>query len=90
LLGRYWGQNEWVGLWAAAILAITPDYWEYGTAAWSDLPAAVVITLGIYLFLLARHKKHSVDCRCWRDLLLVFSLYIRYANIIVFPNFSAV
>jgi 4-amino-4-deoxy-L-arabinose transferase-like glycosyltransferase len=84
LLGRYWGQNEWVGLWAAAILAITPDYWEYGTAAWSDLPAAVVITLGIYLFLLARHKKHR-GLSLLAGLLLVFSLYIRYANIIVFP-----
>jgi hypothetical protein len=84
LLGRYWGQNEWIGLWAAAILGVTPDYWEYGTAAWSDMPAAVVVAVGVYLFLLARHKKHS-GLSLLAGLVLVFSLYIRYANVIVFP-----
>ncbi len=91
-LGRHISQDEWGGFLSAAIVALSPDYWWFGTAAWSEIPTMVLGTLGTLLFLLSRQSKRKHSQKLWLSFLsaclLIFSVYIRYANITLFPAFA--
>src|SRR5690606_6945760 len=52
-LGAALTGSRGAGLAAALVLAATPVYWEFGTAAWSDVPAALAASAGLLLFVKA-------------------------------------
>jgi hypothetical protein len=90
LLGYLLSGQIWVGVISALIIALVPaDYWEFGTAAWAGIPSIVFTVAGVCLFLFAR-KRDAVDkLRIWLPILgglfLVFSMFIRYSNIVILP-----
>lgn len=79
------GGNRWVGLWAAFIVAVLPTYWEFGTSAWSEVPSMVMVTGGYMFYLLSQQAKRPLIQKIVLSLLggvlLIGSLFIRYANI---------
>jgi 4-amino-4-deoxy-L-arabinose transferase-like glycosyltransferase len=83
-LGGLSSDNRWAALWAALILAWTPDYWTFGTAAWSEIPSAAFVALGMAFYLLSRHEgirpHRQVLAGLVGALLLSYSFFIRYAN----------
>ncbi|MCP4363612.1 MAG: hypothetical protein GY796_36900 [Chloroflexi bacterium] len=88
VLGRLVTDDAWVGVWTAVLLALSPAYWQFGTAAWSEIPAMVCITGGVIFYLLSRQERLPL----WQQFLfsiigaglLGYSLFIRYANITFF------
>ena len=90
LLGTELGKNEWVGLWAALLLAVTPAYWRFGTAPWSEVPSLFFIAAGVYLYLRSRRAlgAHSVSpliLSFLAALFLGYSFFLRYTNVLVVP-----
>lgn len=85
LLGRLVTKNDWSALLASVMLAALPAYWQFGTDAWSEIPSLVFILAGLWFYLQSRNEMAS-----GRDFiiysvvgggLLIYSLFIRYANI---------
>lgn len=87
-LGELLSGERWVGWWTAVFVALTPAYWEFGTAAWAAVPTLFFVTLGICLYLISRQAQDSKTQRDLTSLLgggvLVFSLFIRYTNVTIF------
>jgi len=85
LMGWRWSRQPWTGVWAALLLLTAADYTFFGTDAWSGIPAMVLISGGILLFGLSREEERPFPSRILLSLaaalLLIFSLFIRYANI---------
>lgn len=85
LLGRLVTKNSWSALLAAAFLALLPAYWQFGTDAWSEIPSLVFIVAGTFFYLKSRetavsHRNYLIYSLLGGSL-LVYSLFIRYANI---------
>ena len=91
LLGRYATGSWWRGWWAALIVAVMPDLWRFSTAAWSDVPSMLVITLAAALFLAGRQRRGraAIALTLAAGLLLGYSIFLRYANVVVLPAFAA-
>ena len=90
LLGYLLSGRTWVGVISAIIIAlVAADYWEFGTGAWTGIPSIVFVTAGVCLFLIARRRGAGDMLGIWLQifggLLLVFSMYIRYTNMIIMP-----
>jgi hypothetical protein len=88
-LGKYTSGNNWVGLWAAVLIGLALTYWEFGTAAWSEIPATVLMTAGLCFFLMS-HRASPSQRQIFifsfiGGLLLGYSFYIRYANLLILP-----
>lgn len=85
LLGRLVTKNSWVALLATALLASLPAYWQFGTDAWSEIPSMTFILAGTYFYLQSRETAVTnwkfVSYSIVGGVLLVYSLFIRYANI---------
>ena len=85
MLGKFCSDNAWIGLVATILLALSPLLWLYGTDAWAAVPSTFCVLAGMLLYLGSRQKKRSLTQRIGISILagvfLVFSLYIRYANI---------
>lgn len=85
LLGRLSTGEAWTGFWAALLLAFTPAYWQFGTAAWSEIPALLFIAAGFAFYLFSRQPSMSRRVRLGTSvaaaLLLGYSFFIRYANV---------
>jgi hypothetical protein len=85
LLGKWITKNEWLALFAAGIVALMPNYWLFGTEAWSEVPSMVFVLIGYLFYFYSRHEGVSERARVFYALLggsaLIFSLFIRYANI---------
>lgn len=90
LLGRTATGSWWSGAWAALIVAVIPDLWRFSTAAWSDVPSMLVITAASALFLAGRHRhgRAAVGLTVAAGLLLSYSIFLRYANVVVLPAFA--
>ena len=79
------------GILLANPLATTPALWFFGTAFWSEFPstAAILGALALYLFVDARGHRRWVEVvlllLC--GLLLIYSVFIRYSNVVVVPVF---
>lgn len=87
-LGVLLSGERWVGWWTAVFVALTPAFWQFGTAAWAAIPTLFVVTLGVCLYLVSRQARRTSAQRIGLSLLgglvLVFSLFIRYANVTFF------
>jgi len=88
LLGKVVGVNAWTGLWAAAILAISPTYLEFGTAPWSEVPSLALISLGFCCYLCTRRnlryaRRNGFLLSALGGLSIAYSFFIRYTNVIV-------
>lgn len=85
VLGTWLVKNQWVALLSVAILALMPIYWRFGTEAWSEVPAMVFVLAGTIFYFSARSEDGSERAKMGYAILagiaLVFSLFIRYANI---------
>ncbi len=85
LWGKWVSQNEWVGLMAAGMVALTPNYWLFGTEAWSEIPSMVFVLAGYLLYFYSQRdtatKKEAWLYAALGGIVLVFSLFIRYTNI---------
>ncbi|WP_420641981.1 hypothetical protein [Candidatus Leptofilum sp.] len=85
LLGKLVTGNNWSALLATFLLATLPAYWQFGTDAWSEVPSLAFILAGTYFYLLSREEDVSsnkfVTYSVLGGTLLVYSLFIRYANI---------
>ncbi len=85
LLGKWLTNNLWSALLATAMLAAAPIYWEFGTDAWSEVPSLVFILGGVLLYLQSRERAtvamNGVTLSILSSVLLIFSLFLRYANI---------
>ncbi len=88
-LGKLITGNEWSGLFATVLVALTPAFWQFSVAAWSEVPTMAVGTLGVLLYLYSRQEnvslKRAILLSVLGGLLINFSLFIRYANITLFP-----
>lgn len=89
-LGVLVSGDAWTGLWAAALVATAPDYWNFGTAPWSEVPSLVFVTAGTCLYLFSRR---DVRPKRWTQVVLsvlggiivVYGFFIRYANTAIVP-----
>ncbi len=85
LLGRLITGNRWSALLATVILTTLPAYWQFGTDAWSEIPSMVFILAGTYFYLHSRQdgvsRRQFIVFSVLGGVLLVYSLFIRYANI---------
>jgi 4-amino-4-deoxy-L-arabinose transferase-like glycosyltransferase len=88
-LGTLVSKSEWTGLWAVALLALAPIYWEYGTASWSEIPSLAFVTAGVCFHILSQAEKRprwqATVLQICGGGLISFSFFIRYANVIVVP-----
>lgn len=84
LLGKLMLGDGWGGWWTAVLVVTAVTYWEFATAAWSEVPSLLFVTGGFVFYLWAYQQIPSwrrAICAAIGALLLVFSLYIRYSNI---------
>lgn len=92
-LGRLLSGNDWVGFWSAVLIGLTPAYWEFSTAAWSEIPATTFLISGICLYLISlqahRTRRQVLILSVLGGLLIGFSFYIRYTSMIILPAIGA-
>lgn len=85
MLGRLVTNDGWSALLATTLLAALPAYWQFGADAWSEIPSLVFILAGLLFFLQSRKEttssKNFVIYSVLGGGLLIYSLFIRYANI---------
>jgi hypothetical protein len=86
LLGRELVGNSWGGFWAALFLAVAPALWQFGTAAWSEVPSLVFIVAGVLVYLRSRRAQNAgtraVALSFFAAALLTYAFFIRYANVV--------
>ena len=86
-------RQPWASFWALLLLATTPVLWFFGTAFWSEFPSAAAIAgaLALYLFAEQRPRRGWVTTTLLLGcgLLLFYSVFIRYSNVVVAPVFLA-
>ena len=81
-LGRYLSGDRSSGIWAAGVLAATVGFWQFGTAAWSEVPAMLAVAAGSALFLRSRlHEAHRTHFALLAAAVLSFGTFVRYTNI---------
>ncbi len=80
-LGLYLADDRAIGLWAAGVLASTAAFWEFGTAAWSEIPATLAVAAGTALYLHSR-RAHRQRAAIVAALILSFGIFIRYTNLL--------
>jgi hypothetical protein len=80
-LGFYLADDPAAGLWAAGVLAATAAFWEFGTAAWSEIPATLATAAGTALFLRSRRARRQLPA-ILAALILSFGIFIRYTNVL--------
>ncbi len=83
-LGKLLLDSAWGGWWTALFVMAAVTYWEFATAAWSEVPAMVFVTGGFVFYLWAYQSPPSFRRLLFGvlgALLLIFSLFIRYSNI---------
>ncbi|HUM70786.1 MAG TPA: hypothetical protein PLK31_18305 [Chloroflexota bacterium] len=83
-LGKLLLDHGWGGWWTAVLVVTAVTYWEFATAAWSEVPSMLFITSGFVLYLWTYQQKPSSKRFVFSvlaALLFVFSLFIRYSNI---------
>ncbi len=81
-LGKNLTNDPWVGLWAAVLLAGTSAFWQFGTAAWSEIPATLTVTAGIALYLRSRRGERRLFFSLAAALVLTFGHFVRYTNVV--------
>ena len=85
LVGKRITDNLWSALLATVLVAAAPLYWQFGTDAWSEVPSLVFILAGSLFYLLSRRDeildKEAILFSILGSILLIFSLFLRYANI---------
>ncbi|MCB0132608.1 MAG: phospholipid carrier-dependent glycosyltransferase, partial [Caldilineaceae bacterium] len=89
-VGALAGGRRAVGLWAVLLLAASPSFWQFGTAAWSEAPSLALGTAGAALFLAARRSARTGQSRMLAlaaGLLLAYNIFVRYANVAILPGF---
>ncbi len=88
LLGRELFGREAAGWIGALVTAGGILFWEYGTAAWSEIPSAAFILLGVVAYLRVERAATTGRGLAWATLAalaLVFSWFIRYTNLLIVP-----
>lgn len=88
VLGRLLSGSNWVGFWSALIIGLTPAYIEFGTAAWSEIPATAMMLAGVCLYLVSLRTKSQgwiVFSSILGGLFLGYSFFVRYTNMIILP-----
>jgi hypothetical protein len=87
--GKLLSSREWVGIWAAVFLGFTPAYWDFGTSAWSEIPATFFLVSGLCLYLIShqstRSQRRIIIVSLLAGLLIGYSFFIRYANMVILP-----
>ncbi len=93
VLGRLLSGNDWVGFWSAVLIGLTPAYWEFGTAAWSEIPATTILISGLCLYLISlqeqRSRRQVLVLSLLGGLLIGYSFFIRYTNMVILPAIGA-
>jgi hypothetical protein len=83
--------RAWAALWAVLVFAVTPELWRFGTAIWSEFPSAAMMTAALALYLMAERRPVSRRVEtvllAVTGLLLGYSVFVRYANLVVLPVF---
>lgn len=81
-LGAELTGSRGAGVAAAVFLALTPSFWQFGTAAWSEVPATLAVVTGFLLYLRSRNKpKRAGLLSLTAALTLSFGHLIRYSNV---------
>lgn len=84
-------RRPWAAFWAVLILAVTPELWRFGTAIWSEFPSAAMITATLALYLAAERRaftrRAETALLTLAGLLLGYSIFVRYSNLVVLPVF---
>jgi hypothetical protein len=93
LLGRLLSGSDWIGLWSAVLIGLSPGYWQFSTAAWSEIPSTTIMISGLCLYLLSlqahRTRRQVVLLSVLGGLLIGYSFYIRYSNVVILPAIAA-
>lgn len=81
----------WAAFWAVLLCAATPELWRFGTAIWSEFPSALLITAALTLYLVAENRTRArwmeAVLLALTGLLLGYSVFVRYSNLVVLPVF---
>lgn len=83
--------RAWAGFWAVLMFAMTPALWRFGTAIWSEFPSAALITAALAFYLTAERRPFArwaeTGLLALTGLLLGYSVFVRYSNLVVLPVF---
>lgn len=86
-------KSVWGTLWALLIIGVTPGLWYFGTAFWSELPSAALVTAALALYVNSHistlHKRTETICIALAGALLAYGVFIRYTNLVVLFVFLA-
>jgi len=92
-LGRLLSGSDWIGLWSAVLIGLSPAYWQFSTAAWSEIPSTTIMISGLCLYLLSlqanRTRRQVILLSVLGGLLIGYSFYIRYSNVVILPAIAA-
>lgn len=80
-LGLALGASRGASLRAAGLLAASAAFWQFGTAAWSEIPAALAVGGGTALYLRSRPGQGRAWLWLPAALILSFGQFIRYSNV---------
>lgn len=92
ILFTYWlgwllSENKWVGVGAAWLLATTALFWQFSSAAWSEVPSLVCLVSGVACYVYSRKQmqlgKTAIITSVVAGSLIGFSFFIRYTNLIL-------
>lgn len=83
--------RTWAAFWAILLFAAAPEFWRFGTAIWSEFPSALLITAALTLYLAAEKRTWArwveTGLLTLTGLLLGYSAFVRYSNLVVLPVF---
>jgi hypothetical protein len=80
-LGQELGAGRAGGAWAAGILAAAAAFWQFGTAAWSEIPSALAVAAGTAFYLRSRPGRGPAWLWLPAAVILSFGHFIRYSNV---------
>lgn len=80
--------GRWVGLLSAGLLALSIDYWAYGTETWSDVSATAFLLGGMFFAIWAM-RRNSGLLGAAGGFLLGYACLIRYLSALLFLPLGA-
>lgn len=86
-LGRLLTESRAAALWGALLLSLSPTFWVFSTAPWSEIPSLVCLTAGAASYWLSRAAGESRRPQWHWSLLAAtligYSFFIRYTNLAI-------
>lgn len=83
VLGKELSGNSLTGFLAAIILVSASAFWQFGTAAWSEVPATLAVSAGVVFYLRSHQPGYrGLAYSFLAAVILTFGHFIRYTNVV--------